>query len=439
MKAGASTVASPPATQSNGPMDTADTTRPWIVDRLAQTGRDLSYLLTGFPIALAAFVISVTLVPLSLGLLVVWVGIPVGIATLHVARGFAELERRRLREMTGTSAEGAYGTPPAGASRLRRLLFVFTDRQRWKDLLHSILLFPVATVTWSIALTWTAAVLSGLTSWIWDRYVPKGDEPQPEILDWLGSTRGHLTLGVFALLTLPWVVRGLTVMQAGLGRVLLDASPEARLRAEVERLESQRGAAAAAESTSLRRIERDLHDGPQQQLVRLQMDAAAAERALDAEPERARELLTAVREQSQETLAELRALTRGFAPPLLAERGLAAAVESLGERATVPVTVAASIDEPLGVASETAAYFVVSEALANVAKHAGASTATVRITTAEGSLEVAVEDDGRGGASLAKGHGLAGLADRVAGVGGTLAVTDADGGGTVVSASVPIR
>jgi signal transduction histidine kinase len=222
-----------------------------------------------------------------------------------------------------------------------------------------------------------------------------------------------------------------------LGKLLLSSSEAAALRAEVARLDTARSAAASAESTSLRRIERDLHDGPQQRLIRLAMDVQSAERAMDTDPVAAREALASARQQSTEALAELRALTRGIAPPLLAERGLAAAIDSLASLSTVPVSVDVQPGTSVSLGAETAAYFVVSESLANLAKHAAATKAAVTVTVTDGVLRVTVTDDGRGGAHVAKGRGLAGLADRVAGVGGSLAVADAQAGGTVVTAEIP--
>jgi signal transduction histidine kinase len=190
----------------------------------------------------------------------------------------------------------------------------------------------------------------------------------------------------------------------------------------------------------LRRLERDIHDGPQQRLVRLQMDLAAAERQLDSDPEKARGLLTEAMQQSKEALEELRALSRGFAPPILLDRGLIAALESAADRSPVPVKI---VDE-LGSAQipqeiERNAYFVVSEALANVAKHSGASETTVRVWTDDSpSLMVAVFDNGSGGAVATAGHGLAGLEERLRGLGGTLDVQSPAGGPTSVVANLPL-
>src|SRR5690606_25709484 len=157
------------------------------------------------------------------------------------------------------------------------------------------------------------------------------------------------------------VVRGAATVQASWARLLLTGSSRRALRAEVAELSSQRSAAAAAETASLRRLERDIHDGPQQRLVRLAMDLSGAERSLETDPEASRRLLVTAREQTAEALAELRSLSRGIAPPVLADRGLLAAVSGVAARSTIPVTVSADLgdDGRPAEATETAAYFVV--------------------------------------------------------------------------------
>ena len=216
------------------------------------------------------------------------------------------------------------------------------------------------------------------------------------------------------------------------------------LEHEVAQLAASRGAAVQAEDASLRRLERDIHDGPQQRLVRLQMDLATIERRLERDPDSARELLVEAREQARETLDELRALSRGFAPPILQDRGLAVALQSLASRSPVPVTV--EIDLPaanaLPAAIERNAYFIAAELLTNAAKHAEASGIRLRVSTRDTGptglwLDVWVTDNGRGGADATPGHGLAGLAERVRGLRGTLVIDSPAGGPTVIGAHIP--
>jgi signal transduction histidine kinase len=212
------------------------------------------------------------------------------------------------------------------------------------------------------------------------------------------------------------------------------------LRQQVTGLASSRSAAVAAEGTALRRLERDIHDGPQQRLVRLQMDLAAADRQLDDDPAAARKLLEEALQQSKDALDELRALSRGFAPPILLDRGLVAALESLAVRAAVPTTVVSELPDGTALPEELQrnAYYIAAEALTNVAKHAEATAATVTVRVADGALEIEVADDGRGGAISVAGHGIAGLHERVHGLGGTLEVTSPDGGPTSVVAHLPL-
>ncbi len=419
-----------------------DATAQWWRRTLSQLGRDLAYLLVQLPVSIVSFVVAVTLTSFAASTALIWIGVPLGAIALTVAGWFAALERKRLAAVTGASAgntpRAAYTVAPVGSGTMRRWLHPFTDAQRWRDLVYMIADFPVGVFVWCVGFTWTAMAAMGPTVWIWRRFLPTEQEEETvEILRWLNSVAGQTVIGLFALATLPFVARGLVLLQQGMAAMLLTASDAQRLRAEVSRLESRGKAAASAEAQSLRRIERDLHDGPQQRLIRLAMDVRQAEAAMEKDPEAARLALASARIQSAEALAELRQLTRGIAPPILVERGLAAALDSLAERGTVTIDVDAVISSPLPVAAETALYFVAAEALANVEKHADADHVSVTVRIADDVATIVIADDGIGGAHPAKGHGLAGLADRVAGVGGTLTVTDAEGGGTVVTAEVP--
>lgn len=195
----------------------------------------------------------------------------------------------------------------------------------------------------------------------------------------------------------------------------------------------------SAEAIALRRLERDIHDGPQQRLVRLAMDLGRAQQQWDTNPEAARQITAEALVQTQETLNELRALSRGIAPPILTDRGLPAALAALAARNTVEVELDVADLGRLHPAVENTAYFVVAEALANVAKHSGASLCRVCVEPLGDRLIVIVTDDGIGGANVAKGHGLAGLADRAHAARGTLTVYSPAGGPTTVTAELPWR
>jgi signal transduction histidine kinase len=235
------------------------------------------------------------------------------------------------------------------------------------------------------------------------------------------------------------VVRGCARLMAVPGRAMLSGLAE--LRHQVATAQAQTDAAVSAEATALRRLERDIHDGPQQRLVRLALDLSRARQQLDNDPQQARDTLDEAIGQTRDTLDELRTLSRGIAPPVLTDRGLASALTTVASRCTVPVTL--RVDDDLAAGArlpahiENAAYFLVAEALTNVAKHSGARGCTVGVHAVGGDLRVSVADDGVGGAHLAKGHGLAGLADRVYAVGGTLAINSPAGGPTELIAELP--
>ncbi len=211
---------------------------------------------------------------------------------------------------------------------------------------------------------------------------------------------------------------------------------EAQLAERVGELTRTRRGALDVQAAELRRIERDLHDGAQARLVALSLLLGRTEERLADRPEEA-ELVRRAREEASAAIGELRDLARGIAPPVLADRGLAAAVEALGRRAATPVTVEAQAltARPLPVV-ETAAYFVVAEGLTNVAKHATGAAAVVRLGEQDGWLMIEIADEGPGGAD-ADGSGLTGLRHRVEALDGTLTVTSVEGSGTTIYAELP--
>jgi signal transduction histidine kinase len=233
-------------------------------------------------------------------------------------------------------------------------------------------------------------------------------------------------------LSLALAVHGLAV---GLWEYLRRPAREQALAARVDVLTRTRRGALDVQAAELRRIERDLHDGAQARLVALSMQLGRAEERLRDQPEVAA-LVRQARGEAGAAITELRDLARGIAPPVLADRGLPAAVEALGRRAPVPVTVEAELDHrPLPVL-ETAAYFVVAEALTNVAKHAPQAHAAVNVRMDATHLCVEVADDGPGGADI-HGGGLSGLRSRVEALDGMLLVVSERGEGTIVRAELP--
>jgi len=224
---------------------------------------------------------------------------------------------------------------------------------------------------------------------------------------------------------------------AAASMALEHARLQAEVQAQLEQVRASRARIVEAGDAERRRLERDLHDGAQQRLVMLSLALGMArDRAAGADPE-LEALITSAGKEAREALTELRELARGIHPAVLTETGLAGAIQALVERSPVAVTITAVPDERFPAAIEATAYFVVSEALANVAKHAMADGAQVTIRGLPGRLVIEVSDDGAGGARAEGGSGLRGLADRVASVGGVLRVDSPPGRGTRLEADLP--
>lgn len=440
----ASSMTPPPEPVHAGDPGTAASRWARLGRHVRQLGRDSVYLVVGFPLAIASFSVLVTGVATSIGLIpLALVGIPLGIVVMYVAQGFGAAQRSLVRFDGERIEPPRYRPVDPNASWVRRLLAIFRDPQRWLNIAHGLVIFPLATATFIVATVWWATMLGGLTYWFWEPLFL--DEPGPEenrtiaeALNWdVSPILFQFLGGVVALLTIIPVLRGCAIVHNWLAKALLSNAYIRSLQDRVDTLTAGRTAIAEAEVQSLRQLERDLHDGPQQRLVRLGMDLAAAERRLETDPEESRRLVAEARSMTADALDELRQLSRGIAPPVLTDRGLPAAVDALGARSTIPVRADVQVERRPAVAVEAAAYFVISEALANAAKHSGADLVTVEVHDSDDWLEVEVTDTGRGGASLAKGHGLAGLAERVEGLDGTFQVSSPTGGPTTIRARLP--
>ena len=231
-----------------------------------------------------------------------------------------------------------------------------------------------------------------------------------------------------------WPVWPIVVIALVLGLEAITRGKKSEARVE-ELTQSRAGAVEAAES-QLRRIERDLHDGAQARLVALGMNIGLAEQQLEKDPEKAQDHLAEARKAAGAALQELRDLARGIHPPILADRGLEAAIRALADHAAVPVSVDVELAERPPAAVETAAYFVAAEGLANALKHAQASRIDIAVHEREDAIVVRVLDDGRGGVSEA-GGGLHGLRQRVEALDGSLRIASPDGGPTVIEAVLP--
>jgi signal transduction histidine kinase len=229
----------------------------------------------------------------------------------------------------------------------------------------------------------------------------------------------------------------LDAVSTAAGLALENERLQAELRAQLDELTDSRARIVEAGDRARQRLERNLHDGAQQRFVALSMALGLMESKLPGDPEAARELLVAARTELTEGLEELREIARGLHPAVLTERGLEAALDALTARSPVPVALAGVPTERLPENVEATAYFVVAEALTNVARYSGASRASVEMRRANGMLVLEVSDDGVGGADPAAGSGLRGLADRVAAVEGRLTVSSPQGAGTTIRVEIP--
>ena len=407
--------------------------------RYRQLGRDAAFLLLSGPLSLLAFNLVLPLTVAGTGTVIIGVGLLLLVLALSIAGGFANLARLGVARLDEREPRpGGYLSPVPEASARRRLLRRLRDPQRWVDLLWVIVYFPVSLITWILTVVWLALAVGGFLAPIADVITESilGDQRQG-LSDLLGlyppllwDVVIDLACGIIFSLTAPFVLRGLAAMQTGLIRGMLS------WRSEVSRLQTSRAAVQRAEADTRRRLERDIHDSPQQRLVRLRMDLARAQRQAEKDPVAASAIIRGAMDQTQQTLDELRQLSRGIAPPVLIDRGLAAAITEAATRSSVPVTVSTELPDLPDHVSQ-AAYFVVSEALANLNKHSGATAAGVDARIVDGALLVRISDNGIGGASTAKGHGLAGLVERLNGVDSRLFITSPTSGPTTLEARIP--
>jgi signal transduction histidine kinase len=407
-----------------------------------RVGLDLAYLVAVLFTSVLGFAVWVTGLSVTVSLLVLIVGVFAWLGTVYVVRWTTLLDRALAGWSRGERIEAVYRRPH-DRGLIERLRTVTADPQTWKDLgwlvLNSIAGFAAAI----LALSVTALVLGYILmpAWWWtvsnphDQYVSVNlgvYTVNDASHAWLTTALG-LALAPLALL----LNHGIVTAHSALAARILGPSRSQELRRRVDQLTATRAAAVEASRDQLERIERDLHDGAQARLVSLAMGLGMAREEAEADPEAARRAVLWARDEALAALAELRALSRGIRPALLAERGLTVAVEALADRMPMPVTVSLAgdvdgVDEP----PQTAAYFVIAEGLTNTAKHTDADRVRVAVSRTEDALSVSVEDDGPGGADPA-GRGLEGLRKRVRALDGSLEVSSPPGGPTVVSAVLP--
>jgi signal transduction histidine kinase len=362
------------------------------------TWREIAHLLANLPMALVGFIYVVTVLSTGAGLTATVIGLPLLAAGLMGARQLGKAERARARALLGVRVEEPSPLPlRRGGGVMQRLWMALKDPVGWRTMLYDFIRLP-----WGIA-TFTVTLVSLFVLWP----------------------------------VLPFIARGLTNVDRAMVRGLL--SPSDELERRIAELESDRGVVVDTAAADLRRIERDLHDGAQARLVNLAMGLGLAKEKLLEDPDAAASMVAEAHGEVKLALQELRDLARGIHPAVLTDRGLDAALSAVATRCTVPVKVTVDLETRPAAAIEGIAYFTVSELLQNVSKHSGAKTASVEVWRADQRLMMQVRDDGRGGARLDGGSGMAGLAERLGAVDGLFVVDSPLGGPTVVTAELPWR
>ncbi|MEI7057963.1 histidine kinase [Nocardioides sp. CCNWLW239] len=389
-----------------------------LVERLRLTGLSLGYALMMAP-ALALAILIVLSIPLTL---VAGVGIVIALGAVPAMQAVAGVHRRMSGMLLGERIPETY----ADLSDLPVLVRPFRwvrEQARWRDFAlccfsatggFVLSLIPVVLLT--APLNWLVLTLAGI--------------------DWVAWL---LLLLSVPLLVAWWVTTPVLVRARALAeRGILAQARVAELAARVETVESTRAETLDHSAAELRRIERDLHDGAQARIAAVGMSVGLAEKLMATDPEAAAALLREARETTVSALEDLRGVVRGILPPVLADLGLVGAVEALTAGLPLPVTVAVDLPGRLPDPVESAAYFAVAECLANAVKHSGADRAFVRGSHNGQRLRIVVGDNGRGGADPA-GHGIAGVASRLAAFDGTVEVESPSGGPTLITLEVPCQ
>ena len=399
----------------------------WAVD--ARSWKRIVYLTTALPLGIAYFVVIAAGLSTGLGVSVLTFGLPI-VIMMWVWRLLARLERFLASRLLGVELPAPYR--PAEGGWFARLASRLGDPATWKDLTYLIVHLPLGIVDFTAVAILLGLPLSLLLAPLLYWSVSDGVDVGLVAVDSAPVAFGAFVSG---LLLLPISVRATSAfatLHATFARMMLTAPPDP----EVATLRSSQARIIAAADAERRRLERDLHDGAQQRLVAVALQLRMARDRL-ARGENALDLVSVAADEARTAIGELRDLARGIHPAVLTERGLEAALRDVVARAPLPVDLVEAPAERFPSTIEATAYFVVSEALANVAKYAEATRASVTVRRDGEALCIEVCDDGRGGADPGAGSGLRGLLDRVGALNGTLTVDSPAGEGTRIRAHLP--
>jgi signal transduction histidine kinase len=396
----------------------------------------VAYLLTGLLLGAAGALVLAIGLPIAVGLMPLGLsGILILILVLAIIDLLCRLQRASTRALAGVSVPAPSPEPLTHGAWWRPRWRGLLGPRRWRQAVAVVALLPVQVAGFAVvAGCWAfGAALVAL---------PAYDGPAGGLhiggrpVHGFPALAGCVAVGVLLLLAAPRVTHGAASVLAGWTRFVLGPGRRA-LTDRIGELEHSRAGVIDAGEAERRRIERDLHDGAQQRLVAMTMELARAQARFEADdPAAARELVDQAHGQAMAALAELRSLVRGVHPPVLSDRGLDAALSALAALCPVPVAVDVDLANRPPATVEAIAYFVVAEALTNVAKHARAGRVHIGVRGDRRTVTVTVRDDGIGGADPA-GAGLAGLAARVAAVDGRLTIDSPPAGPTLITAELP--
>jgi signal transduction histidine kinase len=438
----------------------------------ALTWRTNLYTVAGAVLTLPSALLVLASLAVGLSLAVTFLGLPLLALGGTLAIWLGGYQRALARRLLGQDIPAA-APRPRGRGVFGWLQASLTDPVAWRARLYLIIRLPLAFVScYTAAFCYVEGVLS-LSYPLWWSVSPltararrsqsafpvlpppAGGGPGPATHRLEHQLTVHLgsfsldtwpravavsVAGVLILLAVPWIVRGLARLDVALMRGLLGPTAGSR---RVERLQAARSVVADDAAAALRRIERDLHDGTQAQLVALAMNLGAIRERLEDQPAATRDtgtldLVTTAHDRAKDALGELRNIARGIHPPAL-DAGLGPALETLTARSAVPASLQVTLASRPDRAIETISYYAVAELLTNVARHSGADAASVQVCEQGAQLAVTVTDAGHGGADPGQGTGLRGLATRLDAVDGSLGIDSPAGGPTVISFSLPMR
>ncbi|MEV4348602.1 sensor domain-containing protein [Actinoplanes sp. NPDC049596] len=415
--------------------------------------RAVAYLLTSGPVCVAVAVPLVLLGlpwavllrrvvtwpdPSLVQLVLLLIGGAVLVAGLGplVAVPAAALERRRLRLVDTRPTRSGHRPAPVGEP-LTWLRVRYAEAATWRELCYAILLAAAVPVWYGAVLILLVVIATAVSA----PFLVSDRDPVSLGFGTVTTVSEALPYALFGVALLPGVPYLLAVTagaHAAAARLLLSATVDAELRAELTEVERSRVRLVDAFEAERLRIERDLHDGAQQRLVSLTLQLGLARVDLPGDSPAGRAVAGA-HEQAKLLMAELRELIHGIRPQTLTEVGLPGALRELADQAAIPVVVRADLPARPPPAVESVVYFVAAEALTNVFKHSHATSASVTVVERDGALVVEVLDDGRGGADPAGGSGLTGLADRVAVADGRMLLSSPPGGPTLIRVEIPCR